>query len=249
MDQEIEKIHSKINKLLRLKEGAEEIGSMEEAANAAAQIQKLLIKHNLDLNNISPEKQKDKLVIVKFKIDKRHGFSKVESDWMSTLLHVIAKHSMCKTIRMNKNTMYKEGFIDMHIIGEHFNIETVTYLFDQLVARIRQSRLQAYKYAKDIHSDLKKNAYYRSYSLAFTTAIASKLKTQEEEIKIEYSESTSLMVLNEDLLNEKAAQEYGLLTHAKPRSLKNFLGSIHGKRDGDKAQIHQGLGQSKKNIE
>lgn len=241
MNPEIEKIHSRIRKLQKLQEGASAIGSMEEAANAAAQIQKLLFKHNLDLNQIEPEKVKDRLIISKFEIGKKHGFRKTESDWLSTLLNVICVNNMCKSIRMNKSTMYEEGRIDMRIIGEPSNIEVVTYLFDQLVATIKYSRRLAFKQAEEDYPGLKRNGYFRSYSKAFCAAIAEKLHEQQEANKVEYTGGSALMVINNEALEKKAAEQFGRLTSSKSRSLKNVIGALHGKRDGDKAQIHQGL--------
>ena len=48
-----ESIIEKVQKLLRLQKGAEDIGSLEEAANAAEKVQTLLLKHNLEMADIS----------------------------------------------------------------------------------------------------------------------------------------------------------------------------------------------------
>ena len=100
MEAEIKKIHDKISKLIRLEEGAKEIGSMEEAANAAAQIQKLLLKYNIDRNQLEPEKQKENIISKEVEIGKEHGYKKTESDWMLVLANHICVNwlSLIKTL-------------------------------------------------------------------------------------------------------------------------------------------------------
>jgi hypothetical protein len=239
---DIKKIHDRINKLIRLEEGAKEIGSMEEAANAAAQIQKLLMKYNIDRNQIEPEKQRENIISKDVEIGKEHGYKKTESDWMLVLANHVCVSNMCKLVVTNKNTMAAAGVIRLTIFGEKNTIEQVEYLVLQLVIRIKKMRLEAYKqHAKNGGND-KKNAYFRSYSRACTTEIAIKFQDMGEEVVKSYKGGSQLMVVNNQLLAEAVANKFGH-TRSVNRTTKlgSHAGALDGRRDGSNMNIHKGI--------
>ena len=53
MTEQTKSIIEKVQKLLSLQKGAEVIGSLKEAANAAEKVQTLLLKYNLEMADIS----------------------------------------------------------------------------------------------------------------------------------------------------------------------------------------------------
>ena len=242
MEADLKKIHDKINKLIRLEEGAREIGSMEEAANAAAQVQKLLLKYNLDRSQIEPEKQKENIANKEIHIDKRHGFKKTESDWMLVLANIISVNNMCRLVLTNRSTMSNEGIIRLVIFGEKGTIEQVEYFIFQMILRIKSMRSSAYK-ERIKTSPTKKNSYYRSYSRACTEEISLKFREMKEEVEKEYKGGSQIMVVNNELL-AKASEEYfgrNLKTVNRRVKLGNMYGALDGRRDGSNISIHKGL--------
>lgn len=239
---DINRIHDKINKLIRLEEGAKEIGSMEEAANAAAQIQKLLLKYNLDRNQIEPEKQKENIISKEVEIGKEHGYKKTESDWMLILANHVCVNNMCKLVLMNKSSMAQAGVIRLMVFGEANTIEQVEYLILQLIVRIKKMRLAAYK-ERIKTSDEKKNSYFRSYSRACTDEISIKFREMMDEVEKTYTGGSGLMVVNKQLLNEASEAYFGrTLSNVNRRTkLGSMAGALDGRRDGSNMNIHKGL--------
>ena len=239
---ELSRIHDKINKLIRLEEGAKEIGSMEEAANAAAQIQKLLLKYNIDRNQIEPEKQKENIISKEVEIGKEHGYKKTESDWMLVLANHVCVNNMCKLVLTNKHSMAQAGVIKLLIFGEANTIEQVEYLILQLVIRIKKMRLVAYK-ERIKTSDEKKNSYFRSYSRACTEQISIKFREMMDEVEKSYKGGSGLMVVNNQLLNEAATNYFGrpLSSVNRRTKLGSRAGAEDGRRDGSNMNIHKGI--------
>ena len=56
---DLDKIKGKLEKLVKLQQGATKIGSLEEAANAAEKIQTLLFKYNLSMADINTDEQRE----------------------------------------------------------------------------------------------------------------------------------------------------------------------------------------------
>lgn len=215
---------------------------MEEAANAAAQIQKLLLKYNIDRNQLEPEKQKENIISKEVEIGKEHGYKKTESDWMLVLANHICVNNMCKLVITNKNTMSTAGVIKLVIFGESNTIEQVEYLILQLIIRIKKMRLAAYKEHAKTGND-KKNAYFRSYSRACTQQIAIKFRDMMDEVQKSYTGGSGLMVVNNALLNDAATSYFGrpLVNLKRTTKLGSQAGAMDGRRDGANMNIHKGI--------
>lgn len=236
--EDLGRIFEKIQKLLKLQKGAEEIGSMEEAAAVSAKIQELLLKHNLELNDIPGAKDKSKIIIFRVELNNTNvGYNKTESDWMIKMYSVVGKHNFAKVVVRAIRLKY----VCMDLVGEKHNTEMVDYFANSLINIVKNLRLKAFKERKAQYGDLKKKAYYRSYGRAFVAAIALKFKEQDEINKVKYEGTTSLMVLSNQLIDQKIEEQYGELRSRSTTKLKSALGYMDGLRDGKNTNLHKGI--------
>src|SRR3989339_868143 len=103
-DQIPKKIYDVLKKLMNLKEGAEKIGSIHEAENAAARINEILLKYNLELSEIKfSEKSKieyDETALpgIVFEDGIFKNKRKNEGNWVQLLYMIISKHNLCKVV-------------------------------------------------------------------------------------------------------------------------------------------------------
>lgn len=131
-----QKIIDKIQKLLNLAEGAEAVGSMAEAENAASKVQALLMQYNLDIETVKASKIQaraeffDGYVNLSDKQDKRESF------WVPKLFNAIARHNFCKCFPRQQG---------VYIVGEKSQVELVLYIAEQMVAKVRIAEKYAWK--------------------------------------------------------------------------------------------------------
>lgn len=234
MDKEQEKLFEKIRKLISLKEGAEEIGSIEEAANAQARISELVLKYNLDLSKMPGRKDKQNIITQKYTVVSK----KTESDWQSDLMFTIAKFNMVKALRHGNKFGNNYYF---SLIGEKINIDLVIFIFEQLSVRIKSMRLAAYKLANKEYP-IPKNGYFRSYPRAVVKEIEYKLYEEAYDMKKKYEGGNQLMVLNDKAISDYIENTIGKIGTIKPqKQLGSYEGARDGRRDGENIQINKGL--------
>lgn len=241
-----DKILEKIRKLLNLQKGAQEIGSIEEAANASARIQELLLKYNLELGDIPGSKEKTNIIIHEIFVNDLTGFSKSEGDWMVTMFTIVAKHNFCKNIHMKGNPKH----LYLEIIGEKHNCETVEYMGAQLINITKKLRVKALKEAEDTFGPISnKKSFYRSYGKSFAAAIAVKLREQDKANAAKYSGTNALVIRNNEAIAKVVEENYGELASSRRRTLKNKIGATLGYRDGTNTSINKGIDESRKSID
>ena len=155
-EKQIKAALEKIQKLQALQQGAEAIGSLEEAANAAEKIQRLLLKYNLDLEDAKAFGKAPEVTQMFKDVTKLFGFNPREGLWLPQLAHEAAIFFLCRVL----NT--KEGdYLYMTYIGKVHNIEVAFNATLNLISSIRFSGRQAWKKHQD-GSQLK-GAFLRSY--------------------------------------------------------------------------------------
>lgn len=240
MEAELEQIYEKIAKLINLKEGAEAIGSQEEAATASAMIQKLILRYNLDISKVKKKEDKPDITIKTIKIK----YSKNESLWIQQLYTVVATNMLGKAIINNQSYAKDMGHLSISIIASELNTELIIYTTDQLYNKILLMRSTAYKQRVKEMGKFNRNAYYRAYCVAVVAMISIKMREQKEQFKKEGG--TSLMVINDELINSKVQEEYsGGIKSGRVARVSDVRGASDGYRDGKNLEINPGLGQNK----
>jgi hypothetical protein len=171
----LEQIKEKILKLIELRDGAEKIGSLYEAANAAEKVQRILLKHNLDLAEIEGKKYEQKLGITEDALDlKDLGWDKTQGTWMLVLYRALCQYNFCTFITRSSGKLKIYGF---YLIGTKENIEIVKYFGEQLLNRFKVMMGVAWK---EYEGNDKKGKFKRGYLMGVCLGIAAKLREQFE---------------------------------------------------------------------
>lgn len=257
------KVLDKIQKLLNLKEGAEAVGSLHEAENAASRLQELLFKHNLDLSNITFEKAQKRIKIIDDYFDLRDKFDKRESAWVPLLYGAIARNNLCRV------GVGKDG---IRIIGHEDNVQLVVYMAEQMIAKVRIAEKHAWD---NYHGEEKRGTFRRGFFAGAASGINTRLRRDKENMQKEGNPFAVMIINKEKELDEylngpKEDQErrererrawWDSLTDAQrkayereaesamkkmakrkgPRQLSSQDGYIQGHLAGQKMNINKGL--------
>lgn len=226
--QNLDKIKSRIEKMLRKAESAKEIGSLHEAELFAKTANKLLMEYNLSISDINLGENKQN--INDFCLELK--YNKTDGDWMVRLYHIIAKFNLCKVIQIGKTTK-------IVIIGEKYNVDLVMFISSQLVHVIKSLCSQRWK---EYNGFEKKNTFKRGYYIGAVNGLYEKLEQQQQELNREMVGITALIKTNEIAIQEKVSQMFNNLKKGKSRRLSGSDGATLGKIDGKNMQIHKSLG-------
>ena len=117
---EKENVITKIQKLLKLQYGAEQIGSTGEAYQAAKMVRKLLMEYNLSMSDINTSDGEQKLTMSKS--EELTGSDRYGNHWKFRLLGVIASNNLCSAYQRVSGKMFVIGTEDnMAIVQEFYN--------------------------------------------------------------------------------------------------------------------------------
>lgn len=201
------KIIEKIQKLINLKEGAEAIGSMHEAENAATRLQEFLFKYNLDLDTVKKSKIEAKAEMDNASFNVSDKQDKRESNWIPELYVAVAKNLLCE-VRVSGTYI--------RVIGHKHNVSLVLYIAEQLVAKVRIAEKGAWgKYDKepDYPYKEKRGTFRRGFLKGCGEGINRKLEQQKREMSKEHN-PFALMIVNKEL--EVKEYLYELYPYLKP---------------------------------
>lgn len=224
----MDKIKDKIKKLLALQKSAEEIGSLEEAQNAAGQISKLLMKYNLELSDIEDEVEKEFLVNG-IKLHEILPYNKSHGRWLSSLYHIIAMHNFCSTVSW-KTANPNDCIIE--IWGEEYNVEVVKDLAFNYATQIIKLEKQRWKEFGESMGE-KRNAFRRGYYVGANNGLYSVLSNKQKEVVAEHGES-ALMIINNTLakIDELQKQVHDDLKDRRKASYSASNAGALGYEDG-----------------
>lgn len=233
---ELDKIKDKIRKLLALQKGAEDIDSIEEAANAAAQIQKLLFKYNLELSQIE-DKDESNIGHNDYDLKERHGYNKTQGQWLLTLYTVISKYNMCKVIYMKSQSEPSRPVTK--VFGEQHNVQVVLDLCLGLVGQIKALEKKRWKEVEFV--EINRAAFRRAYFMGCVMGIAERLKEEKEEAERQWNGMTDLMVVNDEALAIRVTEVLGETKTSANRKLSNNRGKEMGYEDGKEMRAKRGV--------
>ena len=225
-----ESILEKIQKLLELQNGAEAIGSLEEANNAAEKVQRLLTKYNLDLADVSLHTQKNSSDIGKFDFQDAEN-KKNEGQWIFALYNGIAKHNFCRCVirRFHQNGM-KKGYVT--IVGSAVNVDVVRSLSIRMEERIRTFESRAWKNEGQFY-EKNRNAFRRAYFMGAAAGLEAQLRKAKEREMQENVKVNTLVIQNDAELEKRMMELFSNLTQARSTgNLKSRQAMSKGYRDG-----------------
>jgi len=241
MTEQTKSIIEKVQKLLSLQKGAEVIGSLKEAANAAEKVQTLLLKYNLEMADISaydPDReQKIGRAIYRDVYAKKN-----EGKWIYRLYDVLAKHNLCDVIfsrfrdTNNKFNMY------VNLIGTKDNVIVVKFLADQLDNRLRRLEIKAWDSEGKYYGE-KRNAFRRAYLMGACHGIDIQLKEAKVRAMGESKQINALVLANDIKLYDAVTHFFPNLKNGRARTILSAqVGESLGYRDGRSMAINKGIG-------
>lgn len=227
---QLDNIKSKINKLLKLKEGAEKVGSLEEAQLAAKRVRDLLVKYNLELADVQEPEEKqigNELVMASNIIP----FNKSHGKWLYYLYTVTAKFNYCSAVCVQGDP----SRVAINIFGEHYNIQIVKDLSHQYAIQIIQLEKERWKTVGKLSGD-KRPAFRRAYYLGAVNGLAHQFNEQNEELKKEHGEKVNELMVMSNQLVRNAVEEYfsdkGGVEKGRKSKVSSSAGAQAGFRDG-----------------
>ena len=225
--EDTKKILEKIQKLKALQESAEKLGSIEEAANAAAQTQRLLVKYNLSLEEVDahiPEKE-----VSHESFCCSYETKKSESTWVISLYHQISRFNFCSVIAINK---YK-----IHLVGEKYNREVVKDLCESLIPRIRNLEKESWRTYSGLE---KRGTFRRGFLVGVVKGIMMKLEYEMFRLKEEEPKLDGLILVKTESV-KKYINDNFYTKNGKSHRLSSQSGKSMGIEAGKNMSINRGI--------
>lgn len=232
---EIDKnLEAKIRKLLKLQEGAQEIGNVHEAANAAAKLQDILLKHNLDISNINLKDHQDPEV-GQGGIDIGGRTKKNEGEWILSLFHHVGLANMCHPILIKR----KGRECKIVLVGTEMNVDMTQYICDQLIPRLRDL---CKKYWKKYEGTEKVNAFTRAFLKHAAIEVGKRLKENIVDAAKTNEGIAGLVRVTNALVKDYVEKNFNTVP-TKQRQYSASSGAALGRQAGRNVEINKGVGQ------
>lgn len=194
-----------LDKIARLKALEERPGTPEEAAVAAAMIQKLMFKHNLTLAQIDGAQRAD-----------RAGYDRHDKDlgvgrsggwrWRMRLFTTICRTSFCRAVFVDSDHVRATAAV----VGEAHNVTVAFGLYDYLVSEIERLCDAAHPLAEREFEAAMRRAFplrrgptrlpsdwRTSYRRGAAEGVAAKLSEQFDESRRETADTGALVVVKD----------------------------------------------------
>lgn len=230
-------IIEKIKKLIRLRDGAQAIGSEAEAQAAAAGIQRLLTQYNLDIADVDVS---DIEIDYSFDLYKEMGRSRYfetadpyRCGWKRQLLSVISEAYYCKAYQVHGKSL-------MVVYGTEVNRFTVEYVFNFLEETFNRLVAVRAKEQGVLNTRMSgRITWISSYLLGCASGTYDKLKEQRNNSQI-----NALMVSHagmiERYLKEEIKAKVGTTRSHSSKTYNGYAYSL-GEKDARKQQIAKAI--------
>ena len=243
---EKENVITKIQKLLKLQYGAEQIGSTGEAYQAAKMVRKLLMEYNLSMSDIDTSDGEQKLTMTKS--DELAGSDRYGNHWKFQLLGVIASNNLCSA--------YKRVSGKMFVIGTEDNVAIVQEFYNYLVKvfrrlakehwerKCKEWEQQGYNVEYILFADnTVMNKFFRSY----LEGVPVGLQENYDSLKPTSAE-TALVVCHQEAIDEYVKENF-TMNDKKPRTrTRKIYGDAYnlGAADGRAVSLNRQIAQTPK---
>lgn len=239
----LDAVKRRLQKLMRLYEGAKNINSEGEANNAAAAIQNILLQYNLSMSDISGdfEEEGDS---VKENVMSCYRYKSIGGDWEFKLMYVVCKWNFCKVFKYGKISEKR-----MIFFGKKENMETVKWLYDMLCERFIYFGKQRFKEHKNTEeyriNPIGLDTYLRRYLEGCARGLDCKFQEESDLKKSENSQDfgnkvTALVVRNNQAIDTYVKNKFG--GYSKRRAThrtKRDSCFMSGFSDGRKTEIYK----------
>lgn len=215
---ERDKVIDTIQKLLRLRDGT---NSKAESESAAAKVQELLIKYNLEMMEVDSVVPKAERTVGEERFETTE--KKNESSWIRDLYNTVANYNFCRPLYRD-SAINQYGY-NMSIIGKPANVEVVHYTVEWLIPRIRNLASDSW-YEYDGYE--KKGKFRRGFLAGAVVGVGDRLSSELAKAQAGDPNTQALVVVNTREVGEYVKDKYPRLS--KPRS--SYLSSLDGRMQG-----------------
>lgn len=237
--EQMDAIMSKIKKLKAQYEGAKKIGSENEAAVAAALLNKLLLQYNLTMDEVDlserPEDPINHEVISGFE------YKSIGGEWENRLTNVLCKHNLCHSY------VYGSSYKRLLIVGKRENMELVKWMLAMLKERYVAFSKTAYKEYKESpdyrYTRYSKDRFQRSYLLGCAEGLDEKLTAEREREKKEdqtfAAQVNALVVQSDGALKAYVAEQFGKTGHRTGGHTTAYSARQAGREEGRRTELYK----------
>lgn len=236
MTEDRTKIVARIQKLLSLATS----DNVNEAENAAAKAQDLLIKYNVEQAELDSHIDSKSEKVIETRTQGKAKYSKIA--WYNSLAWRVGKANLCEVIQSGSGLIW---------IGKPTNIEIAQYIFDNLVSdltRICEAEWESAhntelilkalgKLYQVTHGKTWKNNFYHGANQSISQRLNANLTLLKEEPKV-----TDMVVHNDAEINEYKKIHYPYLSHSSTTYTKARSAFESGKAAGASVQFRTGIG-------
>jgi uncharacterized protein DUF2786 len=229
-------IVERIKKLYNL---AERNASTEEAAAAAAKIQELCFKHNLELDAVLAQSGEKPEPYVRFDY-LLPNTTRFDVGWKRTLFNAVCKANFCKSI-------YFASTVKMAVIGQRQNFDVAVYEFDYLLTELRRLGIESCQ-RQGFLNNRDKRRYIQGFNEGATATLYKKLTAAFTYQSQQTTESRALVVVKDKQLEVATKEHFPHLVHRS----RSIGGSSNGYSDGRAAAQHimvnRGVGSTSRGL-
>jgi len=241
-----EKVLDRLQKIKAHQESAEKIGSVEEAQAFAEMLQRLLLKHNLEMTDLEFEQHEQDEPIDQFTINwEEHGLKtkRMRIEWEETLASIVARANFCRILVHHDSNR-------ITLVGRKSDAQVAEYLivtlrrsakkiaYNSLNEFIRENKTKAicricFK-TKDLHvfelHDFLRETLtdHHGFKASFITAFVNRIRERLEETKKTVVNTSTALVRVDKV--EAALRNY-MAQFGKAKS--KALGSVNGNSNAE----------------
>jgi hypothetical protein len=222
INQTLQNILDKAQKLQAL---AERAGTPEEAANAAAKLQDLMLRYNISEADVQGHVTDEGMDSQEYSFEEKRNYR----SFASTLFYGIARVNLCHAVYLPYKGTSK-------IIGKKHNILIVQYLYAYLSREIKRLADNAAKQVDGSH----RARYRRTFCIGAMSEVLKRLKEQKATVQAE-SENSRAVIVTEDQLAERAyRKEFPRTSRGNGPSVSSSFGYAEGRAAGAGISLNQG---------
>lgn len=229
-------ILERIKKLWTL---SERNANTEEAASAAAKVQELCFKYNLELEAVLAQTGEKKEPYLKYDYLMPET-TRFEVGWKRTLFSSVCRSNFCKSL-------YITGTARMTVIGQKQNFEVACYQYEYLAREIQRLAIEGAK-AQGFFSNKDKRKYIMAFCEGASSAVCSTLYRSYETYSAETSDSKALVVVKDKELDAAVKGFYPRLYSGRARRINTGSGYSDGRTAGASITINPGVGSTSRGL-
>lgn len=235
----LDKIKTRLAKLIKLQESAISLNSTEEADAVAIKIKNLLDQYNLTMSDAEFEEERKTLTR---EAAEASYISRIGGKWEAVLISVLCKYNFCQSVSTKQFGSVRVTFT---VLGLKENVDTVLWLFRYLsdnFVKMGKHRYEVQKAGDDAFGvkTIQQDTFLRSYLLGCVIGLNAKLQREQQQLESEVG--TSIILRNNEAVKEFMHQEFGEnLKSGRKISVKVDSAHFLGVRDGNNVTIRKGL--------